>query len=173
MNHFIALNWFRYLISFLREKLCNRPGHYSITPKTLLLVSICCLGYQSQSKPHEWCLFASAAPADIRKATYLHISVTQFWWDPIHRNDLSALFTFSVPTVKPLMWYQKTRVHCGPVEEMTGVWRSVVWPYPPFELSAYIYHPLELLLSEEYQEYRIRSQIQLRIWDGNEDLNQL
>lgn len=74
MNHFIALNWFRYLTSFLREKLCNRPGHYSITPKTLLLVSICCLGYQSQSKPHEWCLFASAAPADIRKATDMNIS---------------------------------------------------------------------------------------------------
>lgn len=84
MNHFIALNWFRYLTSFLREKLCNRPGHYSITPKTLLLVSICCLGYQSQSKPHEWCLFASAAPADIRKATYFHDSIlmrphTQKW----------------------------------------------------------------------------------------------
>lgn len=90
MNHFIALNWFRYLTSFLREKLCNRPGHYSITPKTLLLVSICCLGYQSQSKPHEWCLFASAAPADIRKAIDMNISMTQFGWDPIHRNDLSS-----------------------------------------------------------------------------------
>lgn len=78
MNHFIALNWFRYLTSFLREKLCNRPGHYSITPKTLLLVSICCLGYQSQSKPHEWCLFASAAPADINIFPWLNSDETPY-----------------------------------------------------------------------------------------------
>lgn len=53
----------------LGDKIIYRPGSCLITPKTPLLVAICCLGYQSETKPHERRFHTSTAPASVAKTT--------------------------------------------------------------------------------------------------------
>lgn len=50
-------------------KMIYRPESCLIIPKTLLPVSICCLGYQSETKPCERRFHISAAPADFARTT--------------------------------------------------------------------------------------------------------
>ena len=49
---------------------------------------------------------------------------------------MSAYFTESVPTVVPYMWYQKERMHCGPVCPIIGVVNGALSSADPPELSA-------------------------------------
>ena len=64
--------------------------------------------------------------------------------------------------VAPFICVQNTKVHFGPVSEMTGVRMSAVSPNFPLELSAYKYQPSVVFL--EKRVYRImkrgRGQVQ-------------
>lgn len=99
------------------------PESCLTVPKTLLPASTCCPGYQSVTKPHESPFHFSAAPERLVRKTDLHSAKTFGEFVCVCHHG-----TCSFPTVKPFMKYQNTRMHWGPVEAITGLWRSVVWP---------------------------------------------
>lgn len=55
----------------------------------------------------------------------------------------------------PFIYVQNTKVHLGPMSEMTGVRMSARSPNFPFELSAYRYQPSVVFL-EKYSSYTER-----------------
>lgn len=90
---------------FLRDKIIYRPGYCLITPETLLPVSICCLGYQSETKPHERRFHTSTAPANI----------VSFLMRPLHR----VLFSRLVQNVNSpyLQWSNCESAHVVPEDQ--------------------------------------------------------
>lgn len=76
----------------LSDKIMYRPGSCLITPKTPLLVSICCLGYQSETIPYERRFHTSIAPASVARTT-------DFLMKPFTRCIILPLSTVCSPSL--------------------------------------------------------------------------
>lgn len=71
-----------------------RPESCLTTPETLLPVSICCLGYQTETKPRETRFRISTAPANDVRRTHVSVLLSPLTHSTILPLCIECLFLF-------------------------------------------------------------------------------